>query len=76
MWSKLTHDPDFPDRTISSFIAASHHQLIVAKLRHGEVHEVPACDVDFPIDVAGLSEHDLKTGCSSVSLKSSSKTYV
>lgn len=58
IWA-LTLNPDLPDWAIPSFITAAYHQLIVSKLRHGEVHEVPASDVDFPIDVTGLSEHDL-----------------
>lgn len=56
----LTLNPNLPDWAISSFITATYHQLIVSNLRHGEVHEVPACDVDLPVDVASLSEHDLE----------------
>lgn len=56
----LTQKPDLPDGTVSSFVTPPHHQLVVANLRHGEVHEVPAGDVDLAVDVARLSEHDLR----------------
>lgn len=59
----LTLNPDLPDWTVSSLVAASHHQLIVSKLRHGEVHEVPAGDVNFAVDVARLPEHHLEIKC-------------
>lgn len=55
----FTQNLNPPDWAISSFITAAHHQFIISNLRHGEVHEVPASDVDLPIDVAWLSEHDL-----------------
>lgn len=57
----LTLNPNLPDWAISSFVTATNHQLIVSNLRHGEVHEVPASDIDFPVDVACLSEHDLES---------------
>lgn len=56
----LTLNPNLPDWAISSFITAAYHQLIISNLRHGEVHKVPASDVDFAVDVACLSEHDLE----------------
>lgn len=55
----FTLNPDLPDWSISAFIPATHHQLKVSELRHGEVHEVPAGDVDLAVDVACLPEHDL-----------------
>lgn len=56
----LTFNANLPDWAIPPFITAAYHQLIVSKLRHGKVHEVPASDVDFPIVVACLSEHHLE----------------
>lgn len=56
----LTLNTNLPDWAISTFVTSTYHQLIVSHLRHGEVHEVPASDVDFPVDVACLSEHDLE----------------
>lgn len=55
----LTQNANPPDWAISSFITSAYHQLIISDHRHGEVHEVPASDVNFSIDVACLSEHDL-----------------
>lgn len=66
----LTLNPNLPDWAISSFITATYHQLIVSNLRHREVHEVPPSDVDFPVDVAGLSEHDLENKKQKVVTKS------
>lgn len=48
----FTQNLNPPDWAISSFITAAHHHFIISNLRHGEVHEVPASDVDLPIDVA------------------------
>lgn len=55
-----TLNPDLPDGTISPLVTAAHHQLEVSELRHGEVHEVPAGDVNFTVDVARLPEHHLE----------------
>ena len=59
MLQSLTPDADHPGGSISALVATSDLQLKVAHLRHGEIHEVPACDVDRPGDVARLPEHHL-----------------
>lgn len=56
----LTLNPNLPDWAVAALITTTHHQLIISNLRHGEVHEVPASDVNFPIDVARFPEHDLE----------------
>lgn len=54
-----TLDADFADGAVAALVAPAHHQLVVAELRHGEVHEVPPGDVHLAVDVARFPEHDL-----------------